>query len=256
MRILITGMNGTVAPALAAHLRHTDRSIVAWNRSLIPVDPFEAGRDFIVRTRPDCFIHLAMGSPIWAEKIARTCGEQGITFLFTSSVSVYSNRQKGPFAIHSVPQPDDDYGRYKLECEQRVRAANPEALIARLGWQIGTAPGSNNMIDYLETTHNREGHIAASRHWYPACSFLQDTAAALDQLIQNHPAGLYHLDANPGLSLFDIATRLNEIHGSRWKVVRAEEPTWNTRMTDARIQTSSIAERLSVGPQPAPSAEP
>lgn len=244
MNVLITGMNGTVAPVFAARLQEAGRHVLAWDRSRVPVDRWEAVRDFVIETDPAWCVHMAMGSPDWAEMLARVCAERQIQFLFTSSVSVFSNSQQGPFSIGTPPKPQDDYGRYKLECEQRVRAANAKANIVRLGWQIGASAGSNNMIDFLERTHRADGRIEVGRSWFPACSFLQDTAISLDRMMRNAAGELYHLDGNPGLSLYEIATRLNAIHGSPWRVVAAEEPVWNTRMLDPRMETPSITARL------------
>lgn len=144
MRALLTGMNGTVAPALAQHLSNHGHLIIRWDRSRVPIDNPDGIRAFIREARPDWFFHVATGSPGWAEWVARACAEQGVKFLFISSVSVFSPAQGGPLTVHIPPEPADDYGRYKYACEQRVRHANPDALIVRLGWQIGTTPGGKS----------------------------------------------------------------------------------------------------------------
>jgi dTDP-4-dehydrorhamnose reductase len=221
MKALITGMNGTVAPVLARRLESAGHSIVAWDRAAVsPEDP-KACCDFVAKTGPDWVFHLAMGGPDWAESIARACAEREIRFLFTSTVSVYANTQRGPFPTSAKPEPNDDYGRYKMDCERRIAAANPNAQVARLGWQIGTKPGSNNMVDYLDKTNRERGRIEASAKWFPSCAFLEDTADALAELMESHPAGLYHLEGNPGLNFFEIATNVNRLQGNPWKV----EPT-------------------------------
>lgn len=241
MKFLVTGMNGTVAPALAQALAQAGHSVTAWNRSAVSVDDPETIRRFIASEQPDGFFHVAMGSPRWAEDAARTCAELAIRFCYVSSVSVYSNAQTGPFTTADLPEPNDDYGRYKLECERRVQAVHPEAWIARLGWQIGTAPGGNHMVDYLERTFRERGQIDASLQWFPACSFLADMAQALVQLIPSNPAGLYHLDGNPGLNFHDVASGLNRLHGDRWKIVPGPAPIQNNRMLDPRVPLRSIA---------------
>jgi dTDP-4-dehydrorhamnose reductase len=240
-------MNGTVAPALARILERAGHSVVAWNRAEVsPEDP-EACRAFIAKTAPDWFFHVAMGSPDWAEELARTCAQSGIKFLFTSTVSVYANTQRGPFSIDIKPEPNDDYGRYKLECEQRIAAANPKSIVARLGWQIGTAPGSNNMIDYLDKTFRTEGVIRASTKWIPSCAFLEDTVAALAKLIQSHPPGLYHLEGNPdGLNFFEITTHLNRLRDNPWKIAAGELPDQDNRMTDRNITLPPITRHFDV----------
>jgi dTDP-4-dehydrorhamnose reductase len=67
MKAIVTGMNGTVAPALAHALSQAGNSIVSWDRSAHPIDNLEAVRDFIRGEKPELFCHVAMGSPDWAE---------------------------------------------------------------------------------------------------------------------------------------------------------------------------------------------
>ena len=237
-------MNGTVAPALAQALAKSGYEIVPWNRSAHPIDNPIAVRDFIRTENPALFCHVAMGNPDWAEWAARTCAEDNIPFLFTSSVSVYSAVQSGPFTVHDLPVPDDDYGRYKLECERRVQAAHPRAQIVRIGWQIGTTPGGNQMVDYLDRTFKEKGHIAASLDWFPACSFLPDTADSLTQILQKLPPGLYHLDGNPGLDFSKIAAGLNELLGHPWKIIPVSGLVQNHRMLDPRVPVAPITRRF------------
>lgn len=239
MKALVSGMNGTVAPHLARALAGAGFSIVPWNRALHPVDHPDAVRFFIECEKPDLFCHLAMGSPDWAEWAARTCHKSGIPLLFTSSVSVYSASQVGPFTPQDIPVPADDYGRYKLECERRIQAAHPGAHVVRIGWQIGTAPGGNQMGDYLDRTFKEHGRIEASTRWFPGCSFIPDTAAALLRIL-DLPPGLYHLDGNPGLNFFEIATALNHLLGNPWQVTPVEGLVQNHRMIDRRVTVTPI----------------
>jgi dTDP-4-dehydrorhamnose reductase len=244
MKAIISGMNGTVAPVLAANLAAAGYRIIPWDRAVTPIDDPAAGRAFLQREAPDCFCHIATGSPDWAELAARLCAEQGVVFLFTSSASVFAAAQPGPFTIDDEPWPDDDYGRYKLECERRVQAANPASRIARLGWQIGTAPGGNQMVDYLDRAFRAEKRLEASVHWYPACSFLVDTADGLRHIMVKLPPGLYHLDGNPGLNLYQIVMRLNRLLGEPWPVAPTMEPIQNNRLLDTRAAVAPITGRL------------
>ena len=238
-------MNGTVAPVLAEHLQRQGHSVVAWNRAEVPPDDNSAVADHVARLRLDALFHLANGSATWAETLARSCAALEARFVYTSSVSVFSMGQSGPFAVDHEPQPTDDYGRYKLECEQRIRAASANAVVARLGWQIGRSAGSNNMLDYLTRTHDAAGRIDASENWLPSCSFLVDTAAALSALLDDaHAGGIYHLEGNTGLTFFEIATRLKALHSAQWNVRAAAEPAWDQRLHDQRIGVAPITARL------------
>jgi len=244
MKAIVTGMNGTVAPVLARTLIAAGHTVIPWNRSRVPTDNHNAVRDFIHSENPDWCFHLATGSPEWAESLAQVCAQQKIKFLFTSSVSVFAAAQAGPFTVDSLPQPDDAYGSYKLECERRVCETHPDALVVRLGWQIGTTPGANHMVDYLDRTFRTENHIAASRKWYQACSFLEDTADSLKYIMETLTAGVYHVDGNPGLNFYEIAIGLNRTLGEPWIVIPSNSPIQNNLLLDKHVQVSPITRRF------------
>ncbi|HUF38344.1 MAG TPA: sugar nucleotide-binding protein, partial [Anaerolineales bacterium] len=168
----------------------------------------------------------------------------GIACLYTSSVSVYADRETGPITPETEPDGTSDYALYKLACEERVRAADPGAVIARIGWQIGTDPGSNNMVDFLHTRAREDGAVHAGTRWYPACSFLEDTAAVLYRLRDEAAPGIYLVDGNRHLSFFEIASALNRIRGRPWQVLPADEPVLDLRMVDRRVERPAIEGRL------------
>jgi dTDP-4-dehydrorhamnose reductase len=235
-------MNGTVAPVVARTLTRAGFEVTAWNRQVTPPEDAAAARAFIAQQAPDWFLHIATGSPDWAELAAETCAHHGIAFLFTSSVSVFDGSQPGPFPVNADPRATDDYGRYKLECERRVTRAHSSAVVARLGWQIGTTPEANNMLSFLHRTATENGVIEASTRWTPSCAYLEDTASAIRDLMFAGATGLYQLEGNPGLTFHEIVTRLNRHHGFGWEVRATEAYVQDNRMIDARVQVRTIVE--------------
>jgi dTDP-4-dehydrorhamnose reductase len=244
MRIIVTGLNGTVAPVVAGELARASHQVAGWDRAKVPVDDRSAIRSFFDAQRPESFFHIATGPPEWIEAIATECAARSVRLLFTSSVSVFSDRRRGPFPPSAAPDAADDYGKYKADCEARVQATCPDAVIVRLGWQIGTAPGSNNMIDYLYREATANGKLTLSRNWLPACSFLEDTAKCLVTHFEEMNPGIYHLDGNPGLSIFEIARQLKRLYGWDWEIEPLDEPDADNRMEDPRLNVRPISERL------------
>lgn len=244
MKIIITGLNGTVAPAVAQQLQSRGHEVVGWNRADISPDDPEQVKQFLEKVQPAAVLHCATGSPVWAEMLAHWCGANGVKFLFTSTVSVFSWAEPGPFGLEKRPDATDEYGRYKMECEERIQQSNPQAIIARLGWQIGEKAGSNNMVDFLSRASER-GAIEASQKWQPSCAFLADTAAALVELLESHPAGMYHLEGNPGLSFYEIATRLKHKHHTDWHIVPTDQPVQDGRLAgETRLKVGQIIGRF------------
>jgi dTDP-4-dehydrorhamnose reductase len=115
--------------------------------------------------------------------------------------------------------------------------------VARLGWQIGETPGSNQMIDFLETQQAEHGKIEASRRWYPACSFIQDTVKVLADLAQDGK-GLFLLDSNRQWSFYEIVQALNQQRGQPWKVFPTDSFVFDQRMEDPMAGMPSLSERL------------
>lgn len=247
MRWIVTGMNGTVAPRLAAALRARGEKVLAWDRARVPPGDEGPMRAFVDESAAGGICHLAMGAPEWAASMARLCAERGMPYLFTSSVSVFAATQRGPLGVEVVPEASDDYGRYKQECERQVAAAHPEAIIARLGWQIGDAPGSNTMTDYLtRAAADGAGRVEASTRWIPSSCFLDDTAAALVHLLDRGEGGMFQVEGNPdGLSLNEIATRLAGRLEAGWDVIPTDDVVMDNRMLDPRVPVRSPSERLS-----------
>lgn len=243
-RTLVTGMGGTVAPVLAAELRGRGGAVVAWDRSAVPPEDRRAVEEHVRGSGASALVHCGMGDPAWAEHMAACCRRMGIAFLYTSSVSVFGPRQSGPHRVDAVPEPQDDYGRYKLECERRVLAAHPGAHVVRLGWQIALRPGGNQMVEHFRREHAEHGHVDASTRWFQACSFVEDSARVLADVLDDPPPGVHHLDGNPGWSMHRLVCALDRAMGGAWDVRPTEDVRLNNLLLDGRLPSVSIESRL------------
>jgi dTDP-4-dehydrorhamnose reductase len=256
MKTMITGASGAVGIGLKAYLESQGHSVITWNRSQVPINNYQVMEDYVRAEKPDVFFHLATNAQPtgrenegwfvnyeWTSELAWICRVLGVRFLFTSSVMVFTNKAKGPFTLSTPPDEIEGYGYEKRMAEQRTLYQNPDAIIARLGWQIGEKPGTNNMIDFFETQMRESGEISASRRWYPACSFITDTVSALVQLAQGEP-GLYLVDSNTRWTFYEIAAALNQLHGNHWHIVLNDDFVYDQRMIDERVPILPLSAHL------------
>lgn len=256
MKALITGASGAVGSELQRFLEARGWEVVTWNRREVPIDVYAAMEDFVRDVQPDVLFHLAIATEStgreneswvvnyeWTSELAWICHVLDVQFVFTSSVMVFTNDAKGPFTLDTEPDAPEGYGYEKRMAEERVFYQNPQAVVARIGWQIGEASGSNNMVDFLEKQMQEQGQINASNKWLPACSFIKDTVQTLVDLSQEE-SGLYMVDSNSCWNFYEIASALNELHGKRWKVVANEDFVYDQRMLDARVDIQPLDTRL------------
>lgn len=256
MKALVTGCRGTIGRALARELTSHGHDVVAWSREQAAPDDPPAQARFLGAVAPDIVYHLAIpshgtGRPDegrlvnvdWSAHLAHLTAERGLPYVFVSTVMVFTDHARGPFTTDSVPDAKTGYGGEKREAELLVRAGNPLARIARLGWQIGEADGSNNMMNHLENQMREHGVIKASRKWRPACSFLDDTAAGLVRLM-DLPPDLYLFDSNSHWSFYEIVEALNHQRGGHWNVQADDSFSYDQRMLDPRPGLPSLSARL------------
>ena len=241
MKLLFTGMNGTVAPVVARYFHANGHQIISYDRNIISTTDFKEITSFMIDQHIEGCLHFAMGSVEWSEMLARIANEHSIKFLYVSTVSVFSNTQIGPHDITRVPQPDDDYGRYKYQSELAIKNVNPHAYIARIGWQIGSNDEGNQMIHYFKSQMQENGYIAASSLWYPSCSFLEDTAKALYAIFSNLSPDLYLVNSNDHYTFYKICNHFAKLYD--WMNVRETKHfTADHRMIDDRVKIKKFSE--------------
>ncbi len=256
MRAIVTGARGTVGTALCRGLERAGHVALPWNRKDVPVGDAAAMERFLATSNADALFHLAVASKPtnlenegwivnewWTRELARLCDVFAMKFLFTSTVMVYTDQARGPFGPDTVPDAAEGYGHGKLLAEGAASSASPNARIARLGWQIADAPGSNNMIDQLERQMSEDGAIRASTRWLPATSHVDDTAQAL-LAIASMPPGTYLVNSNRKWNFHRIVCALNDLHGGRWKVEPTDDFVYDQRMIDERVPVRPLEKWL------------
>ena len=257
MNILITGANGTVGKAVAETARAQGDTVFAWDRSIAPPDDPSAGERLIDTTRPDAILHLAIpsqgtGRPDegrlvnidWTRHLASCCRQRDLRFLYASTAMVFTDFAKGPFHVDAPPDATEGYGGEKRRGELAALEAYPQTIVTRLGWQIGHAPGGNNMLEFLVNKMKTDGVIGASRKWLPATSFVTDTAAALLRLARGNGSGIYQINANDRWNFLEIVLALNQRHGGTWRVEGNDDFVYDQRLIDDRTGMPPLSDSL------------
>ncbi len=244
--IVMTGLTGTLAPQVAHQFQLRGWEIIEWNHHQVSPDDQQQREQFWQQHKIDAVCHMAMGSEAWAAWLGERCKQQNIPYLFVSTAMVFDASKSGPYGILEHRNTQDDYGKYKVGCEDAIWQVNSDAMIARIGWQFHQQATGNNMLAYLEQQHQEHGVINASVAWYPATSHMDDTALAFLQLIERNEAGLYHLDSNvtDKWSFYELVCALKQHFSKPWQVIPNNDYQHDQRLTDERIALPSLSERL------------
>lgn len=244
MKLLITGLNGTLAPRLAEAARAAGHTVIGWDRSAVNPDDGTASAAWLAAQAPEAIAHLGMGSADFAGWLAAQAGER--PFVFTSTAMVFDHEPDGPHRIDDPRTARDDYGRYKIACEDAIRTANPQAMVARIGWQIDPTQPGNNMLMALDDWQRREGRVAASRAWTPACSFMTDTAQSLLGLIEQPQPGVHHLDSNADEAWrFDeLAHALMQRFNRAWRIEPHQDYRHDQRLIGGGARLPALSTQL------------
>ncbi len=239
-------LNWHSRPIVAHQFQLRGWNVLEWNHHQIPPDDLQQSEQFWQQHHIDAVCHMAMGSEAWAAWLGEHCKRHNIPYLFVSTAMVFDATKNGPYGIFEERNTQDDYGKYKVRCEDAIWQANPDAMVARIGWQLHHQAEGNNMLAHLDRQHEEYGVITASTAWYPATSHMDDTALAFLQLIERNEAGLYHLDSNlkDKWNFYELVCALKQHYNKPWQVLPSNDYHHDQRLTDERIALPPLSERF------------
>jgi dTDP-4-dehydrorhamnose reductase len=226
--LLITGATGTLGCAFArvCDLRGLDHRLT--NRAELDIAETASIEVALERIRPwavintagyvrvadaerepeRCFRENARG----AANLALACARLGIPLVTFSSDLVFDGRLGRAYVESDAPSPTCVYGSSKLEAEQLVSAAYPDALILRTSAFFGPWDPHNFVYHTLRA-------LAVGEQWQAASdsvitpTYVPDLVnASLDLLIDGE-AGIWHLANQGAVSWGELAQLVVERGG-------------------------------------------
>ena len=244
MSVIFTGMNGTVAPAVAKVFQAHGEQVVAFDRQVVSIDDVGEMTSFIQSVQPQAVFHFATGPIQWAKDLATICKQLQIRFVYISTISVFDGKvTAAPYYPDTPTSATDEYGKYKADSEQAVLEIDPQASVYRLSWQITDDVTNNGMLRFLKEQMDRQGEVRASRSYYPSAAFLTDTADAVYHAFTQLPAGIYHFNSNDDVSFYDIIEHLATKFP--WIVVTDKAKfARDHRMLDERVSIKKLRDYL------------
>jgi len=233
MRILVTGASGLLGINLALEAAHEHTVYGAANKVPLKTDAFSvlqadllvsgACQRLLDAAQPDWVIHCAALANIDAcekdpeqarqlnsavpAKLAELVARGGARMLHVSTDAVFDG-EHGNYTELDTPNPLSVYASTKLEGEQAVSRANPEAIIARVnlfGWSM---TGERSLAEFflynLQTGKRMNGFTDV----YFCPLLANDLARIFLKMLSLELSGLYHAVSSQCLTKFDFGQRI------------------------------------------------
>jgi dTDP-4-dehydrorhamnose reductase len=253
--------------------------MIGWTRQELDLEKPEEGIRRLKELRPDAVIHCAAETNVdlcerepgrarqvnaeAAGRLAQAAREAGARFVFISTSGLFEVKKKGPFTEEDRPNPPTVYGRSKLEGEEKVRTADPAALILRAGWLFG---GPLDLKKNFVGARLREAEgkkvIRSATDKRGSPTWTRDFAERALALLQEGKSGLVHL-VNAGeatrqeyvAEILRLAERKTLVEGvdsgsfPRSAPVPPDERLISLKITKLRNWREALSEYLEVGGQ-------
>ena len=233
MRILVTGASGLLGLnlALEASQQHEvfgsvyENEILTRSFKVLQSDLTEPGalEKLVDTCDPEWVINCAAlanleaceANPALAkklnselpEKLANYVAKGGARLVHISTDAVFDGT-RGNYTEEDKPNPLSVYARSKLDGEQAVQHANPDAVIARVniyGWSLS---GRRSLAEWFVNNLSADNSIMGFTDVYFCPLHVKHLAKILLLMLERELKGLYHVVSSECCSKFDFGRRL------------------------------------------------
>lgn len=228
MKILITGANGMVARAAAAHCRAIGDEVHALSRQDLDISDRAAVAETIRRIRPNGILNCAAYTDVDGAEAhpadARAANTLGPRYLAEAAAAtssrlvtistdyVFDGSSPGFYTEDDPPNPRGVYAVTKYEGELEAIAVDPRAVVVRSGWIFGH--GGTNFLSVMHELLAEGKKIKAIVDAYGTPTYASDLAKRLRELAATDASGLFHVtNSGEGTSYLGFAEKVCEIGG-------------------------------------------
>lgn len=225
-KVLVSGAGGFVGARIMTQL--ADRyTLCAFPKGMLAAADETAVAELVRREQPDVILHTAAISdtgyseqhpaesyranvelPLWIAQAARQTGAKLVSF---SSDQVYAGLDAVELFTEDRPlSPANVYGRHKLEAEQRVLDALPDAVLLRATWMYDLPgyglPIRGNFLLNLLTAAMRQETLRFSGSDYRGITYVREAVERLSDAMEL-PGGVYNFGSGNDCDMYATAER-------------------------------------------------
>ena len=269
MKVLITGSNGQLGSEvreLAANYSKLD--LVFKNSHELDICNFDELQNFIIKNNIIAVINCAAYTAVdkaeseanLVERInadapaamASACAELKIPLVHISTDYVFDGSGSAPWSTTDTPNPQNVYGRSKLQGEENIKSSGCTYAILRTSWVV-SVNGNNFVKTMLQLSKRRDSlAVVDDQIGGPTCaSDIAQTCVSIAKQLIKEPdkTGVYHYTGQPDVSWCQFANAIFEQMDCKTiagPIPTTEYPTPASRPLNSRLNCEAIEDTFGI----------
>jgi dTDP-4-dehydrorhamnose reductase len=233
MRLLVTGASGLLGInlALEASAQH---EVIAVDRRKLAGTPFKLiNADLLAggavdavldEAQPDGVIHCAAlanledceADPYQARRLnaelprvlAAACSSRNISLVHISTDAVFDGTRDGSYTEQDEPHPRSVYAATKLDGENAVLSAYPDAIVARVNFYGWSPSGKRSLAEFFFNNLSSHKPVSGFTDVIFCPMFVTDLAGMLLSMLEKKLYGLYHAVGPQAMSKYQFGVEI------------------------------------------------
>lgn len=206
MKVLVTGAKGQLGYDVLQELQRRNIESIGISHTNFNIADFNIASKCIKEYCPDVVIHCGAYTAVdraeieseycrlvnveTTKNIAKICKQLDCKMIYISTDYVFDGKKKGFYETDDIPNPQNTYGRTKLEGEKIVRELLNKFFIVRTSWAFGIN-GQNFVKTMLKLSiNNTQIKVVADQYGSPTYTY--DLASLLCDMCLSEKYGIYH----------------------------------------------------------------
>ena len=259
MRVLVTGVNGQLGYDVVKELKKRGHNPVGVDREQMDLTVPSQIKECIQKVNPEAIIHCAAYTAVDAAEdneelcrqvnsyatrdIAEQAKKLDIPMIYISTDYVFDGQKRleDKYMELDKTNPQNIYGKTKLEGELYVKELLEKYYIVRISWVFGEN-GNNFINTMLKLSENRE-ELNVINDQIGSPTYTKDLAPLLVDMIESDKYGIYHATNEDYCSWYEYAKEIFKIADINIKVnpiLSSQYSTKAKRPTNSKLNKNKL----------------
>ena len=229
MKILVLGCKGQVGRCLHDQLKNTNYNVIFTSRENIDITDFEKTKIKILDISPDILINATAFTAVdkaeenhkssklinhlAVKNIADICNQNNSWLIHISTDYVFDGNSDYPYKEGDQTNPQNQYGKTKLDGEMAIQLSGCKHIIIRTSWVFSEY--GNNFLKNIFHLGLERNELSIIDDQIGCPTYAQDVSSSIvkiiPQLKNKEHNGLYHYCGDQRCSWYDFAKKIFNI---------------------------------------------